>query len=135
MTEEDFLNWDYCTELLASQESLHKPNTEICYHAKSIGFLVGELIKRVSGNSVGNFLKEELVDPLKLLCTIGTPIEQHKNIAELISSAIFLCCSIGVPIVHNNFNGSTSSSFKKLPTEFPDTRLISSPTKKPIDFA
>lgn len=87
MTEEDFLNWNYCTELLASQESLHKPNTEICYHAKSIGFLVGELIKRVSGNSIGNFLKEELVDPLKLLCTIGTPIKQHKNIAELISSA------------------------------------------------
>ena len=87
MTEEDFFNWDYSTELLAAQASLHKPGTEICYHAKSIGFLVGELIKRVTGSSVGSFLKEELIEPLQLLCTIGTPKEQHGNIAELISSA------------------------------------------------
>jgi len=55
MTESDFLNWNYCTELLAAQETLHIPGTKICYHAKSIGFLVGELIKRISGKSVGEF--------------------------------------------------------------------------------
>jgi CubicO group peptidase (beta-lactamase class C family) len=86
MTESDFLNWNYCTELLAAQETLHIPGTKICYHAKSIGFLVGELIKRISGKSVGEFLKEELVDPLNVSCTIGTPISYHSEIAELISS-------------------------------------------------
>ena len=86
MTESDFLNWNYCTELLAAQETLHMPGTKICYHAKSIGFLVGELIKRISGKSVGEFLKEELVDPLNVSCTIGTPISYHSEIAELISS-------------------------------------------------
>ena len=87
MTESDFLNWNYCTELLAAQETLHIPGTKICYHAKSIGFLVGELIKRISGKSVGSFLKEELVDPLNVSCTIGTPISHHSEVAELISSA------------------------------------------------
>jgi len=86
MTESDFLNWNYCTELLAAQETLHIPGTKICYHAKSIGFLVGELIKRISGKSVGEFLKKELVDPLNVSCTIGTPISYHSEIAELISS-------------------------------------------------
>jgi CubicO group peptidase (beta-lactamase class C family) len=86
MTESDFLNWNYCTELLAAQETLHIPGTKICYHAKSIGFLVGELIKRISGKSVGEFLKEELVNPLNVSCTIGTPISYHSEIAELISS-------------------------------------------------
>ncbi|MGY9025631.1 MAG: serine hydrolase domain-containing protein [Candidatus Pelagibacterales bacterium] len=86
MSEEDFYNWDYCTKLLADQEPLHESGAEICYHAKSIGFLAGELIKRISGMSAGRFLKEELIDPLNLSCTIGTPTSEHKNIAELISS-------------------------------------------------
>ena len=86
MTEEDFLNWDYCVGLLANQETLHEPNSEICYHPKSIGFLIGELVKRITGNSIGKFLKDELADPLNVECTIGTPAEKHINIAELMNS-------------------------------------------------
>ena len=69
MMEEDFLNWDYCVGLLANQETLHEPNSKICYHAKSIGFLIGELVKRITGNSIGKFLKDELADPLNVACT------------------------------------------------------------------
>jgi CubicO group peptidase (beta-lactamase class C family) len=50
---------------------------KICYHAKSIGFLIGELVKRITGNSIGKFLKDELADPLNVACTIGTPAEKH----------------------------------------------------------
>ena len=51
--ETDFYKWDYVVDLLAKQEPYHKAEEKICYHPKTIGFLVGELIKRVTNKSVG----------------------------------------------------------------------------------
>ena len=84
--ELDFYRWDYVVDLLAKQKTFHTPGQKICYHPKTIGFLVGELIRRVTKQTVGNFLKTNLSDPLNVKCFIGTPEEYHSNIAELISS-------------------------------------------------
>ena len=71
---------------MANQEPYHKADEKICYHPKTIGFLVGELIKRVTNKSVGKNLEELLNSPLETKCFIGTPSAYHDNIAELISS-------------------------------------------------
>ena len=84
--ETDFYKWDYVVDLLANQEPYHKADEKICYHPKTIGFLVGELIKRVTNKSVGKNLEELLNSPLETKCFIGTPLAYHDNIAELISS-------------------------------------------------
>ena len=84
--ETDFYKWDYVVDLLANQEPYHKADEKICYHPKTIGFLVGELIKRVTNKSVGKNLEELLNSPLETKCFIGTPSVYHDNIAELISS-------------------------------------------------
>ena len=84
--ETDFYKWDYVVDLLANQEPYHKADEKICYHPKTIGFLVGELIKRVTNKSVGKNLEELLNSPLETNCFIGTPSAYHDNIAELISS-------------------------------------------------
>ena len=84
--ETDFYKWDYVVDLLANQEPYHKASEKICYHPKTIGFLVGELIKRVTNKSVGKNLEELLNSPLETKCFIGTPSAYHDNIAELISS-------------------------------------------------
>ena len=84
--ENDFYKWDYVVDLLANQEPYHKADEKICYHPKTIGFLVGELIKRVTNKSVGKNLEELLNSPLETKCFIGTPSAYHDNIAELISS-------------------------------------------------
>ena len=86
LDETDFYKWDYVCELLAKQKPFHKPDEEICYHPKTIGFLVGELIKRITKKSVGKNLHELLSKPLDAKCFIGTPKTYHDNIAELISS-------------------------------------------------
>ena len=86
LDETDFYKWDYVCELLAKQKPFHKPDEEICYHPKTIGFLVGELIKRITKKSVGKNLHELLSKPLDAKCFIGTPEIYHNNIAELISS-------------------------------------------------
>ena len=84
--ETDFYKWDYVVDLLAKQEPYHKAEEKICYHPKTIGFLVGELIKRVTNKSVGKNLEELLNGPLETMCFIGTPSVYHDNIADLISS-------------------------------------------------
>ena len=84
--ENDFYKWDYVVDLLANQEPYHEADEKICYHPKTIGFLVGELIKRVTNKSVGKNLEELLNSPLETKCFIGTPSAYHDNIAELISS-------------------------------------------------
>ena len=86
LDETDFYKWDYVCELLAKQKPFHEPSKEICYHPKTIGFLVGELIKRITKKSVGKNLHELLSKPLDAKCFIGTPEIYHNNIAELISS-------------------------------------------------
>ena len=84
--ETDFYKWDDVVDLLANQEPYHKADEKICYHPKTIGFLVCELIKRVTNKSVGKNLEELLNSPLETKCFIGTPSAYHDNIAELISS-------------------------------------------------
>jgi len=84
--ETDFYKWDYVVDLLANQEPYHKADEKICYHPKTIGFLVGELIKRVTNKSVGKNLEELLNSPLETKWFIGTRSVYHDNIAELISS-------------------------------------------------
>jgi len=84
--EDDFLNWEYIVELLEKQCPFHKPHELICYHPKTIGFLVGELVRKVTKKSVGEFLKEKLSTPLNAHCFIGTPEIYHNNIATLISA-------------------------------------------------
>ena len=84
--EDDFHNWDHVVELLEKQIPFHKPNELICYHPKTIGFLVGELIKRITKKSIGEFLKEKISIPLNADCFIGTPEVYHDNIATLISA-------------------------------------------------
>ena len=84
--EDDFLNWEYIVELLEKQCPFHKPHELICYHPKTIGFLVGELVRKVTKKSVGEFLIEKLSTPLNAHCFIGTPEIYHSNIATLISA-------------------------------------------------
>ena len=86
INEEDFYNWDYVVKLLENQKPFHAPEELICYHPKTIGFLVGELIKRITKISIGQFLYENLSLPLNAHCFIGTPKDYHCNIANLVSA-------------------------------------------------
>ncbi len=83
MKEEDLYDWDYCTKLLARQKPFHKLREETCYHAKTIGFLSGELVRKITGKSLGQYLKDEIVGEENLLAFIGTPVEYHQLISEI----------------------------------------------------
>jgi CubicO group peptidase (beta-lactamase class C family) len=65
VTFEDTLHdWDRCTALLAAQKPWWTPGTASGYHSYTMGFLVGELVRRVTGRRFGRFFAEEIAGPL-----------------------------------------------------------------------
>jgi CubicO group peptidase (beta-lactamase class C family) len=63
---------------LEKQEPLWKPGSMHGYHGFTFGWLVGEVVRRVSGKTLGTFFHEEVVEPLGLDFWMGLP-ETHEN--------------------------------------------------------
>jgi CubicO group peptidase (beta-lactamase class C family) len=73
------LDWDRCASALAAMEPLWPPGGAYMYHFITYGYLVGEVVRRVTGASVGAFFAEEVAAPLGLDLWIGLPAaEQHR---------------------------------------------------------
>ncbi|MCX7621469.1 MAG: beta-lactamase family protein [Acidimicrobiales bacterium] len=83
MTIEDALDWDTVIEALEQQQPVWEPGTQHGYHATTFGWLVGEVVRRVSGKGVGQFVQDELAGPLGLDLWIGLPEKLHRRVAPL----------------------------------------------------
>jgi CubicO group peptidase (beta-lactamase class C family) len=83
LTLEQLLAWDPAVEALAAQEPVWEPGTGHGYHAVTYGWLVGEVIRRVSGRSVGRFVADELAGPLGLDLWVGLPDDLQGRCAPL----------------------------------------------------
>ncbi len=81
------LDWDHMTAALAAAAPARVPAGVSAYQALTYGFLVGELVRRVSGRSVAEFLAEEVAAPLGLDgLYIGAPADQLHRAARLIGN-------------------------------------------------
>jgi CubicO group peptidase (beta-lactamase class C family) len=83
VTFEGALTWDPVVHALAAQAPMWEPGTAHGYHAVTWGWLVGEVIRRVSGRSVGRFFAEEIAGPLGLSFWIGLPEELQGRVSRL----------------------------------------------------
>jgi CubicO group peptidase (beta-lactamase class C family) len=77
-------DWKYWTEALAAEAPWWEPGTQHGYHALTYGHLVGEIVRRVDGRSLGTYLREELADPLSLDFHIGLAEADDARVAELV---------------------------------------------------
>jgi CubicO group peptidase (beta-lactamase class C family) len=68
---DDLYDWEKCTSLLAAQAPWWAPGTASGYHAVTQGYLVGEVIRRITGQSVGTFFRTEIAEPLGAEFHIG----------------------------------------------------------------
>ncbi|WP_073768734.1 serine hydrolase domain-containing protein [Streptomyces sp. CB02923] len=84
LTPEDVYDWEKTCAVLAATEPWWEPGTAQGYHAVSFGFLVGEVVRRVTGVSLGTFLRTEITEPLGADLYIGTPAAEHGRCAQLI---------------------------------------------------
>lgn len=81
------LDWDHMTDALAAQPSDPPAGTGSGYHAITYGWLVGEVVRRVSGKSLGTFVQDEIATPLGLDgLHIGLPDHHRHRVAPLIPS-------------------------------------------------
>ena len=83
----DLLDWQRCTSALAAMAPLWEPGSAYMYHAVTYGYLVGEVIRRVSGKMPGKFIADEIAKPLGLELWIGLPPDQEHRVAPHFSDA------------------------------------------------
>jgi CubicO group peptidase (beta-lactamase class C family) len=79
-----FADWEVMVDALAKEEPFWKPGLMHGYHAFTFGWLVGEVVRRVSGKSLGTFFREEVAGPLGLDFWIGLPPEHEDRTARMI---------------------------------------------------
>jgi CubicO group peptidase (beta-lactamase class C family) len=81
----NILSWDTMTTALAEQAPWWKPGSAFGYHTNTFGFLVGELLRRVDGRTVGHYVRDELATGFGIDFLIGFGPEQDARVADWIS--------------------------------------------------
>ncbi|TSB22709.1 beta-lactamase family protein, partial [Streptomyces benahoarensis] len=69
---------------LAATEPWWEPGTAQGYHAVTFGYLVGEVIRRITGRTTGAFLRTEIAGPLGARVFLGTPAAEHPRCADMV---------------------------------------------------
>ncbi len=77
------LEWDIMAGALARQAPVWEPGEKTGYHAATFGWLVGEVIRRVDGRSVGTFIREEIAEPLGVEFLLGFGPEEDDRVSDL----------------------------------------------------
>lgn len=84
ISRDEALGWEPVIRGLEVQEPLWEPGTAHGYHALTFGWLVGEIVRRITGRSLGRFFRTEIAEPLGLDFWIGLPREEQARCAKLI---------------------------------------------------
>src|SRR6201996_5257602 len=84
ISKEDLYDWDKATSLLAAQAPYWEPGTQPGYHALTQGYLVGEVVRRITGRTLGTFFRQEVAEPLGADFHIGLPASEDDRVADLI---------------------------------------------------
>ena len=79
-----FCDWDYMISRLEAEEPFWEPGTRNGYHMVNFGWTVGELVRRVSGQSLGAFFAEHIAGPTGADFWIGLPDGFDKPIAPIL---------------------------------------------------
>lgn len=84
LTVEDLYDWDKMVNLLAAQKPLWPIGEGGGYHAVTWGYLPGELVRRITGKTLGEYFAEKVATPLGADCHIGLPPQEHHRCATMI---------------------------------------------------
>lgn len=84
--EGGYYDWEYMIERLEQEAPFWEPGTRNGYHMISFGWTVGELVRRVSGKSLGQFFADEIASPLNLDFWIGLPEAIDARVAPMIAA-------------------------------------------------
>ena len=81
---EALYDWTRMTDVLAAETPWWAPGTQSGYHAMTFGYLVGEVVRRVAGRSLGTFFRDEVAGPLGADFHIGLPPSEDARVADMV---------------------------------------------------
>jgi CubicO group peptidase (beta-lactamase class C family) len=81
---EELYDWDAICARLAAQTPWWEPGTASGYHGVTQGYLQGEIVRRVTGRSIGTFFREEVAEPLGADFHIGLDPSLDDRVGELV---------------------------------------------------
>ena len=84
VTVADLYDWQSMCTRLANEEPFWEPGKGAGYHAILWGFFAGELVRRVTGKTLGELLAIRFTRPLECEFHIGLPVSEHNRVADLI---------------------------------------------------
>ena len=79
----DVLDYAAVIDALERQKPNWPPGTAHGYHARTFGFLLNELVRRISGNSLGEYWRKTFAEPLKLDIWVGLPAKENARVATI----------------------------------------------------
>lgn len=82
-----FADWDYMIRRMEDEAAFWEPGTRNGYHMINFGWTVGELVRRVSGKSLGTFFREEVAERTGARFWLGLPETEDVHIAPIIPYA------------------------------------------------
>jgi CubicO group peptidase (beta-lactamase class C family) len=107
---EDLYDWDRVVGLLAAQAPWWEPGTASGYHAMTQGFLLGELVRRTDGRTLGTFFRQEVAEPLGADFHIGLDPAHDARVGELVPPESGLDAEADAdPIAHRVFSNPVLS--------------------------
>ena len=77
-------DWDLVCERLAAAEPWWEPGTAQGYHMTTFGFILGEVFRRVTGGTVGQYVRTEIAEPLGAEIHIGLSRTEQRRCADLV---------------------------------------------------
>lgn len=86
IAREDLADWDLCVEALAVQAPWWDDRGQSGYHAVTQGYLIGEVVRRITGTTLGTFFKTEVADALGADFHIGLPESEESRVSFVIPS-------------------------------------------------
>jgi CubicO group peptidase (beta-lactamase class C family) len=78
-------DWTRMTDALAAEKPWWEPGTKNGYHAITYGYLVGEVVRRVAGRTLGAFFRDEIARPLGADFYIGLPAGEHARAGDMVA--------------------------------------------------
>lgn len=84
VAQNGYADWDYMVNLIEQESPTFVPGRSYGYQALTHGWLLGEIVKRVTGKSLGTFIQDEITGPLGAEFWLGLPEELDKKTATMI---------------------------------------------------
>jgi CubicO group peptidase (beta-lactamase class C family) len=85
MRWEDVADWDFVCAQLAAAEPYWEPGTAQGYHMTTFGFILGEVVRRVTGRTIGQYLRTEIAEPFGADVHIGLSLAEQRRCADRVN--------------------------------------------------